>query len=86
MSLNNKVYSDIAVRQNSCSHWEPLPQRRRYVLQRRSVPVDVASPATELGIGHSEDERSIEMTQDAYLKKISKDLKEFFAVRNLEEG
>ena len=61
-------------------------QRRRLVLQPRSVPVDVTSPATESESSHSEEEASNEMTEDAALKKISEDLKEFFAVRNLKEA
>lgn len=36
--------------------------------------------------GESEEEASVEMTDDAAMKKISEDLKEFFAVRNLEEA
>jgi translation initiation factor 4G len=47
------------------------------------VPVDVA-PAGESESSHSEEEASIEMTEDAAMKKIREDLKEFFAVRNLE--
>ena len=66
---------------------EPLPQRKRLVLQPRSVPVDMASsPGGESESSHSEEEPGIEMTEEAALKKISEDLKEFFAVRNLEEA
>ena len=66
---------------------EPLPQRKRLVLQPRSVPVDMASsPGGESESSHSEEEASIEMTEEAAMKKISEDLKEFFAVRNLEEA
>ena len=65
---------------------DPHPQRKRLVLQPRSVPVDVASPAAESEGSHSEEEASIEMTEEAAMKKISEDLKEFFAVRNLEEA
>ena len=61
------------------------PQRKRIVLQPRSKPVDVASPASESESSHSEEEASIEMTEEAALKN-SEDLKEFFAVRNLEEA
>ena len=64
----------------------PLPQRKRLVLQPRCVPVDVTSPTGESESSHSEEEASIEMTEEAALKKISEDLKEFFAVRNLEEA
>ena len=65
---------------------EPLPQKKRLVLQPRSVPVEVTSPAAESESSHSSEEPSIEMTEEAALKKISEDLKEFFAVRNLEEA
>ena len=60
---------------------EPLSQRKRLVL-----PVEVISPAAESESSHSEEEASIEMTEESVLKKISEDLKEFFAVRNLEEA
>ena len=63
---------------------EPLPQRKRLVLQPRSVPVDMASSQSESS--QSEEEPGIEMTEEAALKKINEDLKEFFAVRNLEEA
>ena len=65
---------------------EPLPQRKHLVLQPRSVPVEAASPAAESESSNSEEEASIEMTEEIALKKISEDLKEFFAVRNLEEA
>ena len=68
---------------------EPPAQRKRLVLQPRSVPVDTAasSPVGESESNHhSEEEASIEMTEEAAMKKISEDLKEFFAVRNLEEA
>jgi len=48
--------------------------------------VDVASPAGGSESSHSEEEASTEMTEEAAMKKISEDLKEFFAVRNLEEA
>ena len=50
------------------------------------MPVEVISPAAESESSHSEDEVSMEMTEEAALKKISEDVKEFFAVRNLEEA
>ena len=64
------------------------PQRKRLVLQPRSKPVDVASsPVGESSeSSHSEEEASIEMTVEAAMKKISEDLKEFFAIRNLEKA
>ena len=67
---------------------EPLAQRRRLVLQPRSVPVEATStsPAAESESSHSEEEASIEITEEAALKKINEDLKEFFAVRTLEEA
>jgi translation initiation factor 4G len=66
---------------------EPLPQRKRPVLQPRSVPVELASPVAESESSPSEGEASnIDMTEEAALKQISEDLKEFFAVRNLEEA
>ena len=67
---------------------EPLPQKKRLVLQPRSVPVEAisTSPAAESESSHSEEEASIEMTEEAALKKISEDLKEFFAVRNPKEA
>ena len=63
----------------------PPPQRKRLVLQPRSVPVEAVSPTAESESSHS-DEAVIEMTEAAALKKINEDLKEFFAVRNLEEA
>ena len=67
---------------------EPLPQRKRLVLAPRSVPVEVTwtSPAAESESSQSEEEASIEMTEEAALKKISEDVKELFAVRSLEEA
>jgi hypothetical protein len=59
---------------------KPLPQRKRPVLQPRPVPVELASPVAESESSPSEGEASnIEMTEEAALKKISEDLKEFFA-------
>ena len=46
----------------------------------------MASHAADLERNHSEEEATIEMTEDVALKKISEDLKEFFSVRNLEEA
>ena len=65
---------------------EPLQQRKHLVLQPRLVPVEVTSPATESENNHSEEEASVEMTEEAALKKIGEDMKEFFAIRNLEEA
>jgi hypothetical protein len=65
---------------------EPPPQRKRLVLQPRTTPMEVTTPAAESESSHSEEETNIEMTEEAALKKISEDLKEFFAVRNLEEA
>ena len=61
--------------------------RKRPVPQFGSVLVEMTSPAAESEGGDcSEEEASIEMTKEAALKKISEDLKEFFAIRNLEEA
>jgi translation initiation factor 4G len=49
------------------------------VLQPRSVPESESSDSDE-------DDDEDEMTEEAALKKISEDSKEFFAVRNLEEA
>ena len=67
---------------------EPPPQKKHLDLQPCSQPVEVisTSPAAESESGHSEEETSTEMTEKTALKKISEDLKEFFAVRNLEEA
>ena len=67
---------------------EPPLQRKRLVLQPRSVPVEPTSPAAESESSSSseEEEAVIEMTEETALKKISEDLKEFFSVRNLEEA
>jgi translation initiation factor 4G len=65
---------------------DPLPQRKRLVLQPRSVPVEATSLIAESESSQSEEETSIEMTEESALKKIGEDLKEFFAVRNLEEA
>ena len=51
-----------------------------------SIKMIKEAALTESESSHSEDEASIEMTEDAALKKISEDLKEFFAVRNLKEA
>ena len=65
---------------------DTLPQRKCLVLQPRPVHVEWTSNATKSESSHSEDEASIEMTDEAAMKKIGEDLKEFFAIRNLEEA
>ena len=65
---------------------EPPPQRKRLVLQPRSVPVEATSPAAESESSQSEEEASMEMTEGVALEKINEDLKEFFSVRNLKEA
>ena len=65
---------------------DTLPQRKCLVLQPRPVHVEWISHTTESESGHSEDEASFEMTDEAAMKKIGEDLKEFFAIRNLEEA
>lgn len=68
------------------------PQRRRLILQPRSIPVETGpGPAqTEDGddaSNSSEDEDAAPtMSAADAKKKIGEDLKEFFAVRNLEEA
>ena len=64
---------------------ELFQQRKCLVLQPRSVPVELISPATESESSDLEEEASVEITAEAALKKISEDLKEFSAVQNLEE-
>ena len=84
VSLNNEIHLLFLtlLSDKAPAAPEPLPQRKRLVLQPRSVPVEVTSPAGS----HSEEEASNEITEEAALKKIGEDLKEFFAVRNLEEA
>jgi translation initiation factor 4G len=69
---------------------EPAPQRRRLILQPRSKPVEetgAAADAAEEASSSSEGEDAApEMTAAEVKKKIDEDLKEFFAVRNLEEA
>jgi translation initiation factor 4G len=48
--------------------------------------VESTSLTAESDGSHSEEEAGIEMTEESALKKIREDLKEFFAVRNLEEA
>lgn len=70
---------------------EPL-QRKRLVLQPRSRPVEAEtteateSPVADSDGAASEEEAPNEMTEAEAKKKISEDLKEFFAVRNLDEA
>jgi translation initiation factor 4G len=90
VSLNNEIhllFLTLPSDKDKVPAAAELPQqRKRIVLQPRSVPVEVTSPTAESESNHSEEEASIEMTEEAALKKISEDLKEFFAVRNLEEA
>ena len=65
---------------------ELFQQRKCLVLQPRSVPVELISPATKSETSDLEEEASVKITAEAALKKISEDLKEFSAVRNLEEA
>ena len=48
--------------------------------------MEAASPAAESDSSHSEEEGNVQITEEVALKKINEDLKEFFAVRNLEEA
>ena len=89
VSLSNEIHLHFLTLLSdkvSITTAERLPQRKCLVLQPRSVPVEVTSPAADSESSDSEEEASIEMTEEAALKKISEDLKEFFAVRNLEEA
>jgi len=67
-------------------------QRKRLVLQPRSRPVEAeATEPTESPVADSDSEAAPEdapgeMTEADAKKKISEDLKEFFAVRNLDEA
>ena len=70
---------------------EPPMQRRKLVLQPRTVPVEeitapVAAPPSS--DSSSEDEAPAEptMSEEEANKKIKEDIKEFFGVRNLEEA
>lgn len=68
---------------------EAPAQRKRLILKPRSVPTeeqdqDATAPKSESE--NEEDETPAEMTGDQAMKKIAEDLKEFFAVRNLDEA
>ena len=70
----------------------PEPQRKRLVLAPRTKPTtdEVAAKSESEAEAEAESEAeptsSIEMTEEQALKKIGEDLKEFFAVRNLDEA
>jgi len=70
---------------------EPM-QRKRLVLQPRSRPLETdtpeptESPVADSDSATSEDDTPSEMTEAETEKKIGEDLKEFFAVRNLDEA
>uniref|UniRef100_D8Q9Y9 MI domain-containing protein n=2 Tax=Schizophyllum commune (strain H4-8 / FGSC 9210) TaxID=578458 RepID=D8Q9Y9_SCHCM len=68
---------------------EALPQRRKLVLQPRTKPLEENKPDAS----ESEDEGSTaaaaapsDMSEDAAKKKVEEDVKEFFAIRNMEEA
>jgi len=66
---------------------ETLPQRKKLALLPRTKPIEseIQQPQES-----SEEEEvttpAVEMTDDQAQKKIQEDVKEFFAVRNLDEG
>ncbi|KAF8070722.1 armadillo-type protein [Lyophyllum atratum] len=69
----------------------PEPQRKRLVMQPRSKPsADEQDQDPSVAKSESEnegdDEALAEMTEEQATKKIAEDLKEFFAVRNLDEA
>ncbi|KAF7297995.1 hypothetical protein HMN09_01020400 [Mycena chlorophos] len=69
-------------------------QRKRLILALRSKPTDEQEPATASATpagsdesGSSDDDDAVpEMTVEAADRKIAEDLKEFFAIRNLDEA
>ena len=77
---------------------EPPAQRKRLVLQPRSKPAageqdqdqdqdqDQEATASKSESDNDEEESPGEMTEDQAMTKIAEDLKEFFAVRNLDEA
>ncbi|TFK74623.1 hypothetical protein BDN72DRAFT_788870 [Pluteus cervinus] len=67
---------------------EPPQQRRRLILQPRSKPVDEPEPeaTSATSAGPAETNEANEMSDETAKKKIDEDVKEFFAIRNLEEA
>lgn len=65
-------------------------QRRKLQLLPRSKPVEEENKVNGCSSDHSEDEGSDEapqtMSEDEAYKKIAEDIKEFFAVRNVDES
>ncbi|KAL0955886.1 hypothetical protein HGRIS_002084 [Hohenbuehelia grisea] len=89
MLQNSDAPSDSGISKAGTS--EPGRERRRLVLQPRSVPVNkTAGPAGESADASSESEADAEeapsMSEADAKKKVQEDVKEFFAVRNLEEA
>lgn len=64
----------------------PEPQRKRIVLQPRSKPTGDEASAAKSESDNDDEEAAAEMTEEQANKKIAEDLKEFFAVRNLDEA
>ncbi|KAG6902772.1 hypothetical protein C0995_011920 [Termitomyces sp. Mi166 len=67
----------------------PEPQRKRLVLAPRTKPTadEMAAKSESEAEAESEAEPSaVELTEEQATKKIEEDLKEFFAVRNLDEA
>ncbi|KAK7036415.1 hypothetical protein VNI00_011612 [Paramarasmius palmivorus] len=71
-------------------HGGEPPQRRKLVLQPRSKPLEAdAGRAPDSENNSDEDgseESEVEMSESDAKKKIEEDLKEFFAVRNIDEA
>ncbi|KAG5647073.1 hypothetical protein DXG03_001443 [Asterophora parasitica] len=64
----------------------PEPQRKRLVLQPRTKATDEDAPAAKSDSESEEGETAAELTEEQATKKIGEDLKEFYAVRNLDEA
>ncbi|TRM69078.1 armadillo-type protein [Schizophyllum amplum] len=69
---------------------EGLPQRRKLVLQPRTKPLEENKPdgsdSEEEEEGSTAAAPAAEMTDEAAKKKVGEDIKEFFAIRNMEEA
>jgi len=64
----------------------PEAQRKRLVLQPRTMPATEEPEAHAAKSESDSEEEEIELTEEQVQKKIEEDLKEFFAVRNLDEA
>ncbi|KAH0588820.1 hypothetical protein H2248_004620 [Termitomyces sp. 'cryptogamus'] len=90
-SSNSNMFSMLS--QGDASPVEvkaPEPQRKRLVLAPRTKPtadeVATKSESEAESEGEEVSSSSVEMTEEQATKKIDEDLKEFFAVRNLDEA